>query len=88
MALTGDNFCKSTVGGLRLLKSNPMRFGVQNVAGELFAFFAKLFIISISSLIGFVIITEADTYRHHIYSPFIPTLVIICFVILKIDNYS
>jgi len=81
IALTGKSFCFAAKDGFFLVMKNPLRFGVLASIGSIFILFGKLFIAAISTLIGFVIITNASAYENKIYSPFIPAVVNIFLVL-------
>jgi len=57
--LTGDSFCTAARHAMELVGSNPMRFGIVTLLGDIFIFVGKLFICALATLVGYVIITEA-----------------------------
>jgi len=61
--LTGKSFCFAAKDGFFLVLKNPIRFGVLYGVGTVFIFFGKCFIAAASTLIGFVIITKADSFE-------------------------
>jgi len=79
IALTGKNFCMSAKEAFFLILRNPLRFGVVNGIGAIFIFFGKIFVASVTALIGFLVITKVDTFSDELYSPFIPTFVMFVF---------
>jgi len=79
IALTGKNFCMAAKDAFFLILRNPLRFGVVNGIGAIFIFFGKVFVASITALIGFLVITKVDTFSDELYSPFIPTFVMFVF---------
>ena len=79
MALSGKNFCASAKDAFFLILRNPVRFGVVGGIGSIFTLFGKVFVASITALIGFLVITKVDRYSEELYSPFIPTFIIFVF---------
>jgi len=79
IALTGKNFCLAAKDAFFLILRNPLRFGVVNGIGAIFIFFGKVFVASITALIGFLVITKWDRFSAQLYSPFIPTFVMFVF---------
>jgi hypothetical protein len=74
IALTGDNFCTAARHAFSLITSNPVRFGLVSMLGEIFIFVGKAFITILAALIGYVIITQSTQYSTKIYSPIFPTI--------------
>jgi choline transporter-like protein 2/4/5 len=79
MALSGKNFCASAKDAFFLILRNPLRFGVVGGIGSIFVLFGKVFVASITSLIGFLVITKWDRFSDELYSPFIPTFIMFVF---------
>jgi len=77
IALRGKNFCTSAFDGFAIVIRNLGRWSILGVIGGVFNLIGKLFIAALTGLIGYVIITEADTYNDELNSPILPTLIFV-----------
>lgn len=76
IALTGKNFCAAAKDAFFLIIHNPLRFGVTQGIGALMILFGKIFIASMATLIGYIIIQNAAAYKDSVESPLFPSLCI------------
>jgi Plasma-membrane choline transporter len=74
VGITGNNFCSSCKSGVLLLLRHPLKFGLVAILGEFFVFLGKCFIAIITTLSGYIVITNADYYAENLYSPVIPCI--------------
>lgn len=83
IALSGQGFCRSAYEAFYLIVRNAAQFAVTHLIGKIFCFFGACFITATSTAIGYYIITSAEPYKSHIFSPAFPTILffIISFVI-------
>lgn len=77
IALTGNGFCKSAKDAFEITLENAARFAALGSIGDIFAFIGKFFITTLSTLFGYLIITQSDEYKEHIQSPIPATLIFI-----------
>lgn len=77
MSLRGKNFCTSAFDGFAIIIRHLGRWSILAVIGGTFNLIGKLFIAGITGLIGYVIITEVDTYNDELDSPVLSTLIFI-----------
>jgi len=75
IALTGKNFCVSAKNAFFLVMNNVIRFGAMHTLGCIFMFLGKLFVISLTGLICYLIIVQAETPGESISSPWFPVIV-------------
>jgi len=57
IALTGKNFCTAAYDAFWLIARNPAKFGIMASLGSLFVLFGKMFIMGVSTVGGYIIIT-------------------------------
>ena len=83
IALKGENFCKSAWEGFGIIVRNLGRFSTLFLIGGFFNLFGMIFIAASSGMIGYLLITNIDTFADKISSPVLPTftMVMIGFVI-------
>lgn len=74
VAITGRHFCASCREGFYLILRHPLKFGLVGVLGEVFVFLGKFFIAIITTLVGYVVVTNYPMYVEVIYSPVIPCI--------------
>lgn len=74
VGITGKHFCNSCKSGMLLLLRHPLKMGLVAVLGEFFVFLGKCFIAIITTLTGYIIVTNADYYKQQLYSPVIPCI--------------
>lgn len=77
IAINSEHFCVAAREAFIIILRNPIEFALVHSFGEAFMFIGKVFIASLSTLIGYIIITQADRYSEELYSPFMPCVV--CF---------
>ena len=75
IAINSEHFCVAAREAFIIILRNPFVFGLVHGFGEAFMFIGKFFIAAMSSLVGYIIITQADKYSEELHSPFIPCLV-------------
>lgn len=75
IALSGQGFCRSAYEAFYLIVRNAAQFAVTHLIGKIFCFFGACFITATSTAIGYYIITSAEPYKSHIFSPAFPTIV-------------
>ncbi len=79
VALTSKNFCTSAMNAFLLVISNVARFGVVHTLGCIFMFLGKLFIMTATAFVCYVIIVNWDQTKDEISSPYFP--VFACMII-------
>ena len=72
VAITGENFCSSCRDGISLLLRHPLKFGLVGILGEVFVFLGKIFIATLTTFMGYLVITNNSIYVEKLYSPLIP----------------
>lgn len=75
IAIGSKHFCPAALDAFVCILRNPIEFALVHTFGEAFMFVGKFFVAALSTLIGYIIITEADKYADELYSPFIPCCV-------------
>lgn len=77
------SYCEGAAEGVTLMLRNPARFAIVGGIGELFIMFGRLFIMGATTLLCYLIITNAPNYTSTLSSPNIPTMMfaIISFVV-------
>jgi len=75
MALQGKSFCNSAHDGYYLIFRNPTMFSLVSGIGKIFIFFATLFIVFSSTILGYLMITKINNFSTILYSPVMPTIV-------------
>lgn len=83
IAMTGESFCTAAYNAFMLVVNNAARFAALGGVGSIFNFLGKLLITSLTSYIGYLIITNTDYYADRISSPMPPTVVfiIVCYLV-------
>lgn len=83
VAITSKNFCASCGEAFSLLASNPLKFGLVNWVSSTFVFIGKLFVATVSGVLGYIMITNDSAIASSLYETVIPTIffVIIGYVI-------
>jgi len=79
IALTGKNFCLAAKDGFMLAMGNPLRYSVLYGIAGVFVLFGKVFISALTGLAAFLVITRWDKFSSQLYSPVIPTLIVLVF---------
>jgi len=79
IALTGKNFCFAAKDGFLLAIHNPLRYSVLYGIAGIFVLFGKVCIAALTGLGAFLVITKYDKFSAQLYSPVIPTLVVLIF---------
>lgn len=79
IALTGKNFCLAAKDGFMLAMGNPLRYSVLYGIAGIFVLFGKVFIASLTALGAFLVVTRWKKYSEEIFSPVIPTLLVLLF---------
>jgi len=79
IALTGKNFCFAAKDGFLLAMGNPLRYSVLYGITGIFVFFGKVFISALTALAAYLVITKWDKFSADLYSPVIPTLIVLIF---------
>jgi len=79
IALTGKNFCFAAKDGFLLAMGNPLRYSVLYGIAGIFVLFGKVFISALTGLAAFLVITRWDKFSAQLYSPVIPTLIVLIF---------
>lgn len=74
IAMTGEGFCQATQDAFHLLLRNAVRFGMVHGLANIFLFFGQLLVAITSTLLGYVIITNADSFTEELISPVTPTI--------------
>ena len=74
-ALTGAGFCEAAKNAYALIVENALRFASLGAIGDIFKILGKLFITSIATIAGFIIISYYEPYKSEIQSPIAPTCV-------------
>lgn len=75
VALKSQYFCLSCLEGMTLILRNPIKFGMISIFGEIFVFVGKLFVASITSFVGYMVITQFSPYTETLNTPYLPTMV-------------
>jgi solute carrier family 44 (choline transporter-like protein), member 2/4/5 len=74
VAITGKHFCSSCKQGLYLIMRHPLKFGLVGVLGEVFVFLGKIFVAVITTVAGYLVVTNHSYYQENLYSPVIPCI--------------
>ena len=77
MALRGKSFCRSAFEGFAIVIRSLGRWSMLYMIGGVFNLIGKLFIGALTGLIGYLIITNVDTYNDKLNSPILPSIVFI-----------
>ena len=75
VVLTSKNFCVSAWKAFCLIVGNAGRFAVVHTLGSAFMFLGKLLIVAAAAYTCYVMITNVNSIKDEIYSPFIPIVV-------------
>ena len=75
IALTGESFCEAAKNSFAMVLENSARFVALGALGDIFTVIGKIFITFLTTYVGFIIITNVDTYKDKIQSPIPPTCV-------------
>lgn len=79
IALTGKNFCFAAKDGFLLAAHNPLRYSVLYGITGVFVFFGKVCIGALTALAAYLTITKWDKFSEQLFSPVIPTLIVLVF---------
>jgi len=79
IALSGKNFCFAAKDGFLLAMGNPLRYSVLYGITGIFVLFGKVFISALTALGAYLVITKVEKFKEEVYSPVIPTLVVLVF---------
>ena len=74
LAISGKNFCVSCAKAFTLLVSNPMKFGMVNAMGTVFAFIGKIFVAASCGVIGWALIKYNAELNEKISSMIVPII--------------
>lgn len=74
LAISGKNFCVSCSKAFTLLVANPMKFGMVNAMGTVFALIGKLFVAASAALIGWALIEYNQELSDSISSRVVPII--------------
>jgi len=74
IAMTGENFCQGAHDSFYLIVRYTATLGIVHGIGEVFVLIGTLAITAVSTLIGYILITQTNISTH-ISSPVFPTLV-------------
>lgn len=74
VALTSSNFCASAWKAFILILGNAGRFAVATTLGKIFMYIGKIFIVGITVILCYVIITNVESIDNKLSSPFFPVL--------------
>jgi len=74
--MTGKGFCHATRDAFYLILRNSIRFGTLHGLGAVFVFFGQVFIVFMSTLVGYLLIRKITYFEQNLFSPLILTLVI------------
>jgi len=75
VVLKSQNFCISCLEGFTLLLRNPMKFGMISIFGEIFVFMGKVFVATLTAVLGYYIVTNYEPYTLTLHTAFVPTVV-------------
>ena len=75
VAITSNNFCSSCMEAFGLLVSNPLKFGAVGWIGSSFVFLGKIFVGSVSGVIGYFLISSDAALSALLYERVIPVLI-------------
>lgn len=79
LAISRKNFCSSCANAFTLLVENPMKFGMVAAMGTVFAFIGKVFVASLTGVIGYFLIKAFKETYEELHSTLVP---VVFFVIL------
>ena len=74
LAIAGTNFCVSCSKAFVLLVANPMKFGMVNAMGTVFAFIGKVFVSASTAVIGWALIKYNSELNENITSLVVPVV--------------
>jgi choline transporter-like protein 2/4/5 len=77
MAITGEGFCTSAHQAFYLILRSSAQYAITHGVGHLIMFFGKLLITITCTFCGYLLITNIEAFSENIFSPFMPTLVIL-----------
>lgn len=75
IAINSEHFCVAAREAFIMILRNPIEFALVHTFGEAFMFVGKVFIAACSTVVGYLIITNAGAYKDDLYSPFMPCVV-------------
>eukprot|EP01017_Pseudomicrothorax_dubius_P022500 TRINITY_DN24371_c0_g1_i1.p1 TRINITY_DN24371_c0_g1~~TRINITY_DN24371_c0_g1_i1.p1 ORF type:complete len:655 (+),score=109.81 TRINITY_DN24371_c0_g1_i1:198-2162(+) len=78
IAIRGTTFCQAARDAFYMMWKNPVRFAVMAGLGEAYLFVGKLFIVFITTAIGYGLITNIPDYKDDLNSPILPSILFIC----------
>jgi len=85
IALTGESFCTSAMAAFVLALKNLATFTITNGIGGLIFFLGKMTISMINTLIGYLLITNIESFKEDIDNP-LPVLVVIFVISLSMSS--
>ena len=85
VALTGESFCSSAMAAFVLALKNAATFTITNGVGSLIFFLGKMTISITNTAIGYVLITNVESFKEDIDNP-IPILAIIFLISLMMAS--
>lgn len=74
VAITSNNFCTSCAEAFALLVANPLKFGAVGWIGSSFVFLGKVFVGSVSGVIGYFLISADKALNEVLYERVVPIL--------------
>ena len=86
IAISGQSFCTSCFKAFMVLFKNPMKFGFVHALGAVFTFIGKIFVASVSGVIGYFILDFDDALSEKLSSKVFPTVffILIGFVVATV----
>lgn len=86
IAISGQNFCTSCFKAFMVLFKNPMKFGFVHALGTVFTFIGKIFVASVSGVIGYFALDLDAALSDKLSSKIFPTVffIVIGFVIATV----
>jgi hypothetical protein len=83
--LTGESFCTSAMAAFVLALKNLATFTITNGIGSLIFFLGKMTISIFNTLIGYILITNVESFKEDIDNP-LPVLVVIYVISLSMSS--
>ena len=77
VAITSKNFCVSCLEAMTLVVSNPMKFGLLHLVGNIISMIGKLFVAAGTGFIGFLIISNDPSVKDSLNSKVLPTIIFV-----------
>ena len=85
IALTGESFCTSAMAAFVLALKNAATFFITNGIGSLIFFLGKMTISIINTGLGYILITNIESFKEDIDNP-IPVLAVIFLISLSMSS--